>query len=597
MRCTDDHPSPTPSFGAFLVRRGRLTGEALDDLTAALAADPRRPALRDLLVERGLLDEVVCTAELAEYATVPFVRLGAAAVPAETAAVLPAEFLERHNLLPISITDDIVVIAADRFTDVMLRDELARRCGRAVSCVAAPPAEIREARRRALPHAASNGPSAPVGAPASAARPPDDDLEVVQARSVEDDQDLAATAAQSPVIALVNHLIRSAVEAGASDIHIEPEEGSFRVRCRIDGDLRTMVRPSGRMLPAVVSRIKVLAGLDISERRHPQDGGVTVRLHGRSVDIRISTMATKFGEKVVMRIADRERAMPTLADIGMRPAMLDRFRSVLGQPNGIILITGPTGSGKSTTLYAALAELVGDPANISTIEDPIERIIPGANQFQVSPRTGHTFATALRSMLRQDPDVIMVGEVRDAETAKLATEAAMTGHLILSTLHTNDAPSSVPRLINMGVEPYLVAASLRGVVAQRLVRRLCPACAEARTIPTDLRAALSALGGSAAALDRSCAASGCPTCSDSGSRGRIAVFDLLLLDESTLARMAADHLAGRTPAPRTGGLLEDGLAKVRDGLIAAESLLRIMPRALHDPRDAASGAAPAEGTP
>jgi type IV pilus assembly protein PilB len=408
-----------------------------------------------------------------------------------------------------------------------------------------------------------------------------DDVRVVES-PLESEADLEASARESPVVALVNNIIKSAVRLSASDIHIEPAEGTLRVRCRVDGELVVTARPTLRLLPAVVSRIKILGGMDISQRRMPQDGGVTVTLFGRSVDLRISTMATKFGEKVVIRIVDREGGLRKLHEIGMAPPMLERFRGALQEPNGILLVTGPTGSGKSTTMYAALVEILNDRRNVSTIEDPVERIVPGLNQFQVNPKAGFTFATAMRSMLRQDPDVIMVGEIRDSETAKLAAEAALTGHLVLSTLHTNDAPSAVPRLVNMGVESYLVAAAVRGVLAQRLVRRLCPNCVKPVAPTAAQRGVLRRLQPEGPPLEQAFEASGCGQCGSSGVRGRVGVYDFLAVSESMTPLF--DVLSNPQSLKRLSleggsqGLLPDGLERVRRGEIGIDSLLELVSR-------------------
>src|SRR5690606_727136 len=279
-------------------------------------------------------------------------------------------------------------------------------------------------------------------------------------------------AGDSPVIKLVNYIIYHAVKEGASDIHVEPGDNLLRVRYRIDGHLTEKLRPPFQMHAAVTSRIKIMAGLDISERRLPQDGGIHVMMEKRPIDLRISTMPGKHGEKVVVRIIDNDKASVNLEKLGFGVETLKRWRKLITLPNGILLVTGPTGSGKSTTLYACLQEINRDDVNICTVEDPVEYALAGINQFQVNEKAGFNFANALRALLRQDPDIIMVGEIRDSETARIAVQASLTGHLVFSTLHTNDAPGAITRLVNIGIEPYLVAASLAGVLAQRLVRKL-----------------------------------------------------------------------------------------------------------------------------
>lgn len=561
-------------IGAMLRDRDLITEEHLEEalrLQATTASDRR---LGEILAEQlqCVTNEDV-DRTLAESLGITFTLLAPEMADADAFSAIPIEFIEQHNLLPLSMCDGTLTIAIERFTNVFLIDEISRLSGAAVNVVASTAESIRSARRAAM-HTRSAGQNAAdtgsldqilgqIGV---------DDMQVVE-EDFEEDADLESTATESPVVKLVNYIIKTAVQSNASDIHIEPEETGFRVRFRVDGDLVTSVSPPQRMLPAVVSRIKILGRMDISERRIPQDGGVTVTLFNRSVDLRISTMATKFGEKVVIRIVDRDAGLRSLAAIGMSQPMLERFRRVISEPNGIVLVTGPTGSGKSTTLYGALAEIVTDRRNYSTIEDPVERIIPGVNQFQVHPKAGFTFSSALRAILRQDPDVIMVGEIRDPETARLATEAALTGHLVLSTLHTNDAPTAVPRLVNMGVEPYLVAASLRGVLAQRLVRRLCPGCAQPVEINGTQRAALGRLCGGALPFEQVHAGAGCAECGGVGARGRIGVFDLLRFNETSLSAIAQ---GGAAQFDGAGGLLEDGLEKVREGQINLDALLEII---------------------
>ncbi|MEX0742613.1 MAG: GspE/PulE family protein, partial [Phycisphaeraceae bacterium] len=410
-----------------------------------------------------------------------------------------------------------------------------------------------------------------------------DNLKVVEQEQQENVADLEAAATDSPVVKLVNYIIHKGVEMRASDIHIEPEDDSFRVRYRVDGHLIEAVRPSSRLLPAVISRIKIMSGMDISERRLPQDGGLTVMIGESPIDLRVSTMAAKLGEKVVMRLVNRDAAPLDLESLGFAPEMLAELRALMRTPHGIVLVTGPTGSGKSTTLYGALAEIVCEKDNISTIEDPVERRLRGTNQFQVNNAAGFTFASALRSLLRQDPDIIMVGEIRDAETAKLATEAALTGHLVLSTLHTNDAPTAVPRLANMGVEPYLLAASLRGVLAQRLVRRICPHCRKPSELTAATRASLMRLCGGTCPIDTVYEGTGCTRCRGQGAFGRVGVFELLRLNEEMLAGIAHDGSVRsvRALAKEQGfvTMLEDGLEKVRQGIISVNSLLEVVARA------------------
>jgi type IV pilus assembly protein PilB len=403
------------------------------------------------------------------------------------------------------------------------------------------------------------------------------DFALVQEKMVDDIADLEAAAEGSPVIKLVNYLIYNAVKEGASDVHIEPDDNSLRVRYRVDGSLYEKLRPPCKMLPAICSRIKIMAGLDIAERRLPQDGGIHVMMDSRPVDLRVSTIAGKHGEKIVIRIIDNRTVLVNLEKLGFSYEMLKEWRKLIALPNGIVLVTGPTGSGKSTTLYSVLRELNSDDVNICTVEDPVEFNMPWINQFQVNEKIGFTFSGALRSLLRQDPDIIMVGEIRDNETARIAVQAALTGHLVLSTLHTNDAPSSITRLINIGVEPYLISASVNAVVAQRLVRRICQSCKQPMTNPRETSLAyLRKYNAEKSALFQG---AGCEKCRQTGYKGRLGVYELLVLNDDVrdlvtrnpglteLRRMVRD-MGMRT-------LRDDGLAKVADGQTTVDEIMRV----------------------
>jgi len=376
-----------------------------------------------------------------------------------------------------------------------------------------------------------------------------------------------------PVVKLVNFIICSAVGEGASDIHIEPDDNAIRVRFRIDGVLFHKMSPPYRMHAAIASRIKIMAHLDISERRVPQDGEISVKVNGKPIDLRVSTLPGKFGEKIVMRIVDVSTAKLGLERLGFRPEMLERFRRVIDEPYGIVLVTGPTGSGKSTTLYSALGTFDTVSYNVSTVEDPVEANLAGVHQAQVNPRAGFTFSGALRALLRQDPDIIMVGEIRDSETSQIAVQAALTGHLVLSTLHTNDAPSAITRLQNLGTEPFLVAASLKGVLAQRLVRRICSQCKE--EFAPDAQQ-LSSMGPYADGCDRLWRGKGCRKCHDTGMSGRVGLYELMIPDEPLVDAICANAEPAKIrQVLRDGGfkgLWDDGMLKVRDGLTTIEEV-------------------------
>ncbi|MCW3479881.1 type II secretion system ATPase GspE [Neisseriaceae bacterium JH1-16] len=381
-------------------------------------------------------------------------------------------------------------------------------------------------------------------------------------------EDLLESEGDAPIIRMINALLTQALRDGASDIHIEPYETRSLVRFRLDGTLRDIVAPHRALHAAMVSRIKIMAALDIAEKRIPQDGRISLRLAGRPVDVRVSTLPTAHGERVVLRLLDKESVRLDLATLGMAPDTLGTLDQLIRQPHGIVLVTGPTGSGKTTTLYAALSRLDASQTNIMTVEDPIEYQLPGVGQTQVNARIDMSFAKALRAILRQDPDVIMIGEIRDLETAQIAVQASLTGHLVLATLHTNDAASAVTRLTDMGVEPFLLASSLLGVMAQRLVRRLCPACKELNPLALAERPGLAHYR-----------PVGCPACGGSGYRGRYGIYELLPVDDA-LRRLIHDRASEqslRDVALQDGmcTLREDGLRWLAAGETAHEEILRV----------------------
>ena len=373
-------------------------------------------------------------------------------------------------------------------------------------------------------------------------------------------EDLLEAADDAPIIRMLNALLTQAARDGASDIHIEPYERSSSVRFRVDGTLREVVQPNRALHAALISRLKIMAELDIAEKRLPQDGRISLRIGGRAIDVRVSTLPSAHGERAVLRLLDKTEARYSLSGLGMSGEVLKRFKKLVHQPNGIVLVTGPTGSGKSTTLYAALQTIDTSTTNVLTVEDPIEYELPGIGQTQVNAKIDLTFATALRAILRQDPDVIMIGEIRDYETAQIAIQASLTGHLVLATLHTNDAPSAVTRLTDMGVEPFLLSSSLLGVLAQRLVRKLCPACkvsdGAGRWRPV-----------------------GCTQCSQTGYKGRTGIYELMVADAAVRARIhSRASEAELLQAAQTAGLRsmrEDGERLVAEGVTSPEEVLRV----------------------
>lgn len=387
-------------------------------------------------------------------------------------------------------------------------------------------------------------------------------------------EDLLDAKDDAPIIRMINVLLGQAVRQASSDIHIEPYESDSAVRFRRDGALIDIARVQRGLHGAMVSRIKIMARLDIAEKRLPQDGRMSLRLGGRQIDVRVSTLPTTHGERVVLRLLDKGNGLRQLADLGMDGSIQTEFSTCLGEPHGILLVTGPTGSGKSTTLYSALQTMDAQHRNIVTVEDPVEYDLPGIAQLQVNPRIDLSFARALRAILRQDPDVIMIGEIRDLETAQIAVQASLTGHLVLATLHTNDAVSAVTRLVDMGIEPFLLASSLRGVLAQRLVRKLCPSCRE--VVAVDAKFGAFFEEELPATLWQ---ANGCPECARTGFSGRTGIYELMVVDESLqrLIHNAQDEAALRLHARRSGSrsLRADGMRLLRAGMTSVEELLRV----------------------
>jgi type IV pilus assembly protein PilB len=546
-------------LGQLLLRRGVLSQEQLDSALKQQQGCEQRKLIGEVLVEMGLVDDRTVLETLAEAYGIPFASDTARLADPKVIELLPREFLEEHGVLPMFLVRGVLTVAVSEPANLYLLEEIERRTGYRAQIVAATAADIESAHESYLP-------AANVFVIDEIYEDIDEhDFAVIEHEATEL-ADLEEDAGHGPVVKLVNFLIYSAVQEGASDIHIEPDDHSLRVRYRVDGKLYQKIKPPYKMQQAIASRIKIMANLDISERRLPQDGDFNVMMDGRPIDLRVSTMPSKYGEIVVMRIIDSKNNRLSLDSLGFNEQMLIDWKSIVEQPNGVVLVTGPTGSGKSTTLYSVLSQLDTDEINVATIEDPIEAQISGINQSQINERAGFTFSTALRSMLRQDPDVLMVGEVRDPDTAAIVSQAALTGHLVFSTLHTNDAISAVTRLVNLGIEPYLVAATVRGVLAQRLVRKICPHCKTAWEGDDAVR---NACGGGEYYMG-----AGCNRCRCTGFAGRIGIFELLIPTNELLEaigrgaslqelRMLTDHATLRV----------DGLEKVAKGLTTPEEVL------------------------
>jgi type IV pilus assembly protein PilB len=549
---------PEPLVDSIPALRALIDAGTLSSLQAAVAlrvAARSTSDLRDVL--RARHSGITFPASLAHR----FVDLVESPVDPDAVRALPEALALRHRVLPIGFEENgaLVVATADA-TNVIAHDDSVTASGRDVTFVLAEGRAIDEAwaRLRALDRSAEEMLT-----------------EAGSADDVDDDDELVFDpAADVPLVRAINHLIKQAVHQHASDLHIEPQERDIRVRIRLDGVLHTIMRVPKSVNCEITSRLKVMANMDIAERRVPQDGRMTVTVDRHPVDLRVATVPSVWGEDVILRILDRSSGILSLADLGFTPETLVAYEDAISDPVGAILVVGPTGSGKSTTLYSTLSALNEESRKIISVEDPVEVHVPGVSQIHVNRRAGLSFASALRSIVRSDPDVVMVGEIRDAETAKIAIDAAMTGHLVLSTLHTNDAPSALTRLIEMGVEPFLVASSLRCVVAQRLARKLCVRCREVYDPPAHVLADVEATG------ERFYRAVGCPECCGTGYRGRVALVELMIVTEE-IERLAADRRSSeelRRTALAQGmrSLRDDGLRKVRDGITSLDEVLRVV---------------------
>ena len=556
-------------LGQILEAKGLITPEQIDRALTEQRARGHTQLLGEVIVDLGFCTEDQIVAALADAYEVPYAKLTPKLVDPRAIELLPRETVEKHCCLPLFKVDGVLTLAMSEPANVFLIEEVGRQTGCTVQVVAASSADIQAVLQQYLPDAnvfVIDDIMEDVSG---------ENFELIEAPA-EDITDLEAIAGDSPVIKLVNYLIYCAVKDGASDIHIEPDDRALRVRYRIDGRLAEKLRPPAQMQAAIVSRIKIMAGLYISERRLPQDGGIHVMMEGRPIDLRVSTLPNKYGEKTVIRVIDNRSIMVNLEKLGFQPEMLKEFRRRIAQPYGLTLVTGPTGSGKSTTLYSMLAQINSDQINISTVEDPVEFNLKGVNQFQVNEKIHFTFANALRALLRQDPDVIMVGEIRDPDTAKIAVQAALTGHMVFSTLHTNDAPGAATRLYNVGVEPYLISAALVAALAQRLVRKICPNCKEAVAVEPNARLLLDKVGVEA---DELYEGRGCAKCNNTGYKGRIGIYELMVPDdeirEAIARRASLDELRKLALAKGMVPLQRDGLAKAVAGITTINEVLRV----------------------
>ena len=562
-------PGQAAPLGETLIARGLITKDQLEQALEAQREGQKSKLLGELLIELGFVPEEAVMEHLAATYRVPFARIAPRVADPRAIDRLPRDFIEAHGVLPLFAVRDKLTVAVSEPANLFLREEIERLSSMSAQIVAALDRDIRSTLQAYLPNAN-----------VFVIDEIYDDVDVREFDTTRTDTmdlaDIEEMSGQSPVVKLVNYVVYQAIQDRASDIHIEAEDARSRVRYRVDGRLLQKLNPPHQMHPAIVSRIKIMAGMDISERRVPQDGDIHVAIDGRPFDLRVSTMPGKFGEKVVIRLIDNRNAVVPIEKMGMRAEMVEQWKRAISAANGMVLVTGPTGSGKSTTLYSALAEISTDELNISTVENPVEAQLQGINQFQVNEKAGFNFAGALRALLRQDPDVIMVGEIRDLETATIATQAALTGHLVLSTLHTNDAVSAVTRLVNMGIEPYLVAAMLRAVLAQRLVRKVCPHCREeTEPTPVDAEHLRTVLG---EAPEKLFHGPGCARCRGGGYSGRLGIYELLIPEGELLQAIARDaSLQDLTAIAYDNGhtsMQHDGFSKAAAGLTTVEEVLR-----------------------
>ncbi|MET4780444.1 ATPase, T2SS/T4P/T4SS family [Glaciihabitans sp. UYNi722] len=553
------------SLAEILIIRGLMPIESLDDVSG----DPTTDELQIVnLIDQGVLTDVQVASARAAQADLPFVELIDYPIDRTAVSLVSAALCRRHDLLPLAVSGDTLTVAIANPGDVFALDDIRAATHMRISPVVAERQDLRNAMNRLL--RADGELSSLTSVLEEDARPAADMVPVSEA--IEDD---------APIVRFVNLLISQAIQDRASDIHIEPGEHEVRVRYRIDGVLHEMQRAPKQIQSGVISRLKIMSDIDIAERRKPQDGRLSVIHGGRKIDLRVATLPTVWGEKLVMRILDNSGSSMSLDDLNLLERNFDAYKSSYTKPYGMILVTGPTGSGKSTTLYTTLHTVAKPEINVITVEDPVEYRMEGINQVQVNPKAGLTFASALRSILRSDPDVVLLGEIRDHETAQIAIEASLTGHLVLSTLHTNDAPSAITRLIEMDIEPFLVGSALDCVVAQRLARRLCERCKEEFT-PTvnemlGLRVGFDPATHALPTLHRPV---GCSTCSNTGYRGRIAIHEVMLVTEE-IERLAVERASSAdiTRVALEQGMIslrEDGWMKVQLGLTSIEEVLRVV---------------------
>jgi type IV pilus assembly protein PilB len=566
-------PPPLNAISQLVADLIEATGLLAPDKLAVVRGRSTQGSFAQMLVEEGFASGEGVARTLAARHQLPLVDLPTVGVDHEAAKLVALHVLERIVAIPYALEDGTLSVAVADPANIHGIDELRLATRHQLQLgVSARDDILAEIKRIAR------------ASEAFGARAVFDEEQAAEEEEEADDLEADDGISDAPLVRLVNSIIFQVAEDGASDVHFEPQEDALVVRFRVDGVLQEVQRIPKRMLPGVTTRLKVLAKLDIAERRKPQDGRMSLNAAaaGRMLDVRVATLPTVEGESVVMRLLDKSKKAPTLEELGLSEDMRQRLSEIVQRPTGALLVTGSTGSGKSTTLYAALDQINRPEINIITVEDPVEYRLAGVNQVQINPRAGLTFAAALRSILRSDPDVVMVGEIRDGETAKISIEAALTGHFVLSTLHTNDAPSAITRLNEMGVEPFLTGAAVTGVLAQRLARKLCTHCCEMYQPSVDelLQSRVApdvALASDGMAFYRK---RGCPRCNQTGYKGRVGVYQLLTMTESiaqlAVARAAREDVERAALEAGMRSLWDDGLAKVAAGLTSVEELARVL---------------------
>jgi len=561
MNNRDKQVERKPLLGQILVEQGYILPEQLEMALKEQTATNLR--IGEILVKNGWVTEKDLAEAISKQTKYPFISLSMFRPMQEAIDVIPESMARRLEVVPLSIDANAnkLTIAISDPLNILALDEIRMITGMDLDIMIATLSDI----KRAIESFYSVKSSIDRAL-----------IEVVEEESTEFDlsREEAVSIDDAPVVKLVNTILGQAVESGASDVHVEPFESETRVRYRIDGVLFDMLTFPKHLHPPVSSRIKIMSGMDIAEKRHPQDGRILLRAEGRRIDIRVSSLPAIYGEKLVLRLLDQATAMVGLEKLGLDPEEKVALDKIIKVPYGIILVTGPTGSGKSTTLYSILQTLNSYYVNITTVEDPVEYTIAGVNQVQINEKAGLTFDTVLRSILRQDPDIILVGEMRDTETAQLAVRAALTGHLVLSTLHTNDAPSSIIRMVDMGIPPFLVSSSVVAVMAQRLVRKLCPRCKVPYELPHDVAESLGLDGFTTVYKPV-----GCEECRGTGYRGRTAIFEIMSMTEeirrAVMTGATSDDLRAMAISQGMRTLRVSGAKKVKDGVTSADEVLSV----------------------